>query len=119
MMCEDTQTPCREVISLEIYEPPVSTNSETIKRYGELAARDGDVDAAARAWTEAGFDDEDAAKWLEARCFDPLAARALADMGVSPHQAAHRTRDGGDRSRDTIAYKVSNGDLTARQGAAR
>ena len=104
---------------MEIYEPPVSTNAETIKRYRELAARDGDVDAAARAWTEAGFDDEETAKWLEARCFDPQAARALADMGVSSYQAAHRTRDGGDRSRDTIAYKVSNGDLTPRQGAAR
>ena len=104
---------------MEIYEPPVSTSPETIKRYGELADRGGEASAAAQAWGEAGFDDESTAKWLEARCFDPRAARALADMGVSARQAAQRTRDGGDGSRDTIAYKVSNGDLTARQGAAR
>ena len=104
---------------MKVYGPPVSTSPETIKRYGELADRGGDARAAAQAWTEAGFDDETAAQWLDARCFDPQAARTLADMGVSPRQAAHRTRDGGNGYRDTIAYKVANGDLTARQGAAR
>jgi len=104
---------------MEIYEPPVETSVETIKRYGELADRGGDPGVAAKAWSEAGFDDAATAKWLEARCFDASAARALADMGVAPSQAANRTRDGGDGYKDTIAYKVANGDLTARQGAAR
>ncbi len=45
--------------------------------------------------------------------------RALAGLGVTPEQAAVRTRDGGDGYIDTIAYKVANGDLTPRQGAAR
>ncbi len=103
---------------MKVYEPPVSTGVETIKQYGELADRGGDPAAAAQAWTDAGFDDEVTAKWLAARCFDPTAARALADLRVSPGQAANRTRDGGG-SLDTIAYKVANGDLTARQGAAR
>jgi hypothetical protein len=104
---------------MEVYEPAARTSATTIKQYGELADRGGDPDAAAQAWTSAGFGDALTAKWLAARCFDPAAARALADMGVAPGQAAKRTRDGGGDYLDTIAYKVSNGDLTARQGAAR
>ncbi len=104
---------------MKVYGPPVSTSPETIKQFGELADRGGDARAAAQTWTDAGFDDPVAAKWLEARCFDPEAARALADMGVTPKQASHKTRDGGGEYRDTIAYKVANGDLTTRQGAAR
>lgn len=103
---------------MEVYEPAASTGARTIREYGELADRGGDLQAAARAWTDAGFDDATTARWLAARCFDPVAARALADMGVTPEQAGKRTRDGGGYI-DTIAYKVANGDLTARQGAAR
>ncbi len=104
---------------MRIYEPPGTTSTETIKRYGELANRGGTAEVAAQAWTEAGFDDETTAKWLEARCFDPKAARALAELGVTPAQASARTRDGSGEYRDTIAYKVANGDLTPRQGAVR
>ena len=100
------------------YWPAAKTGSRTIERYGEFALRGGDAATAAQAWTKAGFDDETTAKWLEARCFDPEAAQELAEMGVSPRQAACRTRDGGNYL-DTIAYKVANGDLTPRQGAAR
>ena len=100
------------------YWPAPQTSAETIRGFGELAEHSGDADAAAQAWTEAGFDDETTSEWLTARCFDPKAARALADMGVSPGQAACRTRDGGGYA-DTIAFKVSKGDLTPRQGAAR
>jgi hypothetical protein len=101
------------------YEPAPRTGAETIRRYGELADRGGEVEAAAEAWTQCGFDDEMAARWLEARCFDPEAARALADLGVSPEQAAVRTRDGKGEYIDTLAYKVASGDLTPRQGAVR
>jgi len=104
---------------LKVYEPAARTSAETIRQYGELADRGGDAHVAAQAWTDAGFDDPEAGRWLEARCFDPQAARALADMGVTPKQAAKRTRDGGGGEIETIAYKVANGDLTARQGAAR
>ena len=104
---------------MRVYEPPAKTSVETIRRYGELADRGGTAEAAAQAWTEAGFDDETTARWLEARCFDPQAARALAELGVTPQQATARTRDGGGDGIDTIAYKVANGDLTPRQGAAR
>ncbi len=102
------------------YWGAAKTSAETIRRYGELAQRGGDAEAAAQAWTEAEFDDETAGRWLEARCFDAGSARALADLGVTPEQAAKRTRDGGGADYvDTIAYKVANGDLSARQGAAR
>lgn len=104
---------------MEIYHPRASTGAETISRYGELATRGGEPGVAAQAWTDAGFDDALTARWLEARCFDPGAARALTDMGVTPEQAGVRTRDGGDRRPDTIASKVANGHLTPRQAAAR
>lgn len=102
---------------MEEYWPAPKTNVETVRRHAELIDGD-DADAAAQAWTDAGFDDEATSRWLEARCFDAQAARALADAGVTPAQAAKRTRDGGGYI-DTIAYKVASGDLTARQGAAR
>jgi len=104
---------------MKVYEPEARTSVATIRQYGELADRGGDPRAAAQAWTDAGFDDTMTARWLGARCFDATAARALADAGVTPEQAAGRTRDGGGEYADTIAYKVANGDLTARQGAAR
>ncbi len=103
---------------MEVFEPAARTGVATISQYGELADRGGDPSAAAKAWTDAGFDDTMTARWLTARCFDATAARALTDMSVTPEQAAKRTRDGGGYI-DTIAYKVANGDLTARQGAAR
>jgi hypothetical protein len=95
------------------------TSVDTITRFGDLADRGEDPAAAAEAWTDAGFDDEETAKWLEARCFDPLVARDLADLAVTPAQATKRTRDGRRDYNDTIAFKVSSGDLSARQGAAR
>jgi hypothetical protein len=112
------QTARANIPFVKIYELPVKTHSETIKKFGELAERGGSADDAAAAWTKAGFGDEKTARWLTARCFDPASARALTDLGVEPEQAATRTRDGGDYI-DTIAYKVAAGDLTARQGAVR
>jgi hypothetical protein len=103
---------------MKVYQPPARTSATTVARYGELGTRIGSAEAAAEAWTKAGFGDEETAAWLEARCFDPEAARALAELGVAAGQAASRTRDGRDYL-DTIGYKVSDGALTARQGAAR
>lgn len=95
------------------------TSLDTINRYGDLEDIGQDAAAAAKAWTDAGFDDEETGKWLEARCFDAQAARELADLAVSPGQASKRTRDGRRDYLDTIAFKVASGDLSARQGAAR
>ena len=95
------------------------TSVDTIARYGEFADRGRNPAVAARAWSDAGFDDDETAKWLEARCFDPKAARDLAELAVTPGQASQRTRDGRRDYNDTIAFKVASGDLSARQGAAR
>ena len=95
------------------------TRIDTITRFGELAERGEDPAVMAKAWSDAGFDDEQTAKWLEARCFDPQSARELADLAVTPGQATKRTRDGRRDYLDTIAFKVASGDLSARQGAAR
>lgn len=95
------------------------TSVDTISRFGDLADIGDDPAGAAKAWTDAGFDDEETAKWLEARCFDPQAARELADLRVTPRQATKRTRDGRRDYLDTIAFKVASGDLSPRQGAAR
>jgi len=95
------------------------TSVDTINRFGDLAGIGDDPAAAAKAWTDAGFDDEQTAKWLEARCFDPQAARELADLRVTPGQATKRTRDGRRDYVDTIAFKVASGDLSPRQGAVR
>lgn len=95
------------------------TSVDTIARFGHLAEIGDDPAAAAKAWSNAGFDDEETAKWLEARCFDPQAARELAELLVTPGQASKRTRDGRRDYRDTIAFKVASGDLSPRQAAAR
>jgi len=104
---------------MRIYELPVKTHVETINRFGELADRGRPPAEAAAAWTKAGFGDETTTRWLTSRCFDPAAARALAELDVTPEQAAARTRDGSGGYADTIAYKVAAGDLTARQGMVR
>ncbi len=104
---------------MQIHGGGVETNVATILRYGDLADRGGDPQAAATAWTDAGFDDDGTAAWLDARCFDPSCARAMADLDVTPGQAAKRTRDGKGDYIDTLAFKVSKGDLSARQAAAR
>lgn len=104
---------------MKIYEPTPETHVETIREWGEFADRGGSAEIAAERWTHAGFDDEMTARWLQARCFDPDAARGLSELGVTPEQSAARTRDGGGGYIDTIAFKVANGDLTPRQGAAR
>src|SRR5947199_282331 len=105
---------------MKVYRPAPETHTLTIRRYGELADRGGDPRDAARAWTAAGFDDEETGRWLDARCFDPVSARELADLGVTAGQASKRTRDGaGESYIDTIAHKGSMKQLSARQGAAR
>jgi hypothetical protein len=104
---------------MRVYEPAVKTSIATIQRHGPPATRGDAAEVVAQAWTDAGFADEMTARWLSARCFDAQAALALAQLGVTPEQAAARTRDGAGGYIDTIGWKVANGHLTPRQGAAR
>lgn len=105
---------------MRVYEPPARTSVATIERRGQLACPVGRAAwAVAQAWTDAGFGDALTVRWLDARCFDALAARALTELGVTPEQAAVRTRAGHGDYIDTIGFKVASQDLTVRQGAAR
>ncbi|HZG53707.1 MAG TPA: hypothetical protein VEZ40_16380, partial [Pyrinomonadaceae bacterium] len=68
---------------------------------------------AARAWIEAGFaDPEEVADWLAARCFDPRRAQTLDAAGLTPEQAALRTRAGRADYEETVAYKFAHDDIT-------
>ena len=87
---------------------------ETLGRHGDDALPGGaSREAAARAWLDAGFADaEEVADWLGARCFDPRHAQTLDEAGVTPEQAALRTREGRGDYEETVAYKFAHGDLT-------
>jgi len=89
--------------------------TETLGRHGDDALRSGaeTIEAAARNWLDAGFDDaEEIDDWLGARCFNPHLAQSLDAAGFTPEQAALRTRKGSTDYEETIAYKLAGGDLT-------
>jgi hypothetical protein len=84
-----------------------------LERWGGAATRGEPPATVAREWAAAGFDDaEDVEDWLRARCFKAAGAKALDGAGLTPEQAAIRTREGAADYDDTIGFKVSNGDLS-------
>jgi hypothetical protein len=86
---------------------------DALRRHGANALRGTDADTAARAWLDAGFTDADEVDdWLAARCFVPRRAQALDAAGVTPEQAAIRTRAGQDGYEETVGYKFAQGDLS-------
>ena len=86
---------------------------ETLSRCGDAALQSTSLEAAARSWLDAGFDDaEEVDDWLAARCYDPRDARTLDAAGITPEQAALRTRAGRADYEETVARKFSRGDLT-------
>jgi hypothetical protein len=86
---------------------------ETLRRHGADALQNRTVEAAARAWLDAGFEDaEEVDDWLGARCFEPRHAQTLEGAGITPEQGALRTRAGRADYEETVAYKFSRGDLT-------
>lgn len=86
------------------------TVRDVIERQGHFAHA-GNPDDAAEAWAEAGFEAHEVEEWLNARCFDPSAARDLADTGMSAAEARMKTEAGGGAYTDTVGFKVSAGDL--------
>ena len=87
--------------------------ARALERCGEPATRGEPPASVAREWAAAGFDGaEDVEDWLRARCFKASGAKALDDAGLTPEQAAIRTREGAADYEDTIGFKVSNGDLS-------
>jgi len=86
----------------------------TLARYSDDALRGAEtIDAAARNWLDAGFADaEEIDDWLGARCFEPQHAQTLDAAGITPEQAALRTRQGRADYEETVACKFSRGDLS-------
>jgi hypothetical protein len=86
---------------------------EIVERHGTAALQEKAIEAAAQAWIDAGFtDDEDVEDWLSARCFSAKGAQLLEARGLTPAQAAIRTRAGEADYEDTIGYKIIKGDLS-------
>jgi hypothetical protein len=88
------------------------TIREVIEKHGHFAHA-GNPDATAETWGEAGFEAVEVDEWLLARCFDPGAARDLADAGVTPEMARIKTSAGAGDYTDTVGFKASAGDLEA------
>jgi hypothetical protein len=87
--------------------------SEVIARHGAEAHGVRSVEEAALIWIEAGFEDvEEVDEWLEARCFSATGAQRLERAGITPQQAAMRTRAGTRDDEETIGYKIVNDDLS-------
>lgn len=86
------------------------TIRDVIERHGHFA-HGGNPDDTAETWLECGFEAREADEWLSARCFDPGAARDLADAGVSAADARMKTAAGAGDYTDTVGFKVSAGDL--------
>ncbi len=71
------------------------------------------VEEVAGEWIDAGFDDpEEIEDWIRARCFKAAGARTLDDAGITPVQAALRTKLGVRNDEDTLGFKLITGDLS-------
>ncbi len=86
------------------------TIRDVIEQHGHFA-HGGNPDDTAETWSESGFEAHEVDEWLQARCFDPSAARDLADAGVTPEMARMKTSAGSGDFVDTVGFKVSTGDL--------
>jgi hypothetical protein len=85
---------------------------EVIKRYGDFAYGNDSPEEVAIEWDDWDISPEKADAWLSARCFTPEAAHQLEDYDITPEQAGKITEQGTGDYKDTVGYKVSNGDLT-------
>ena len=87
----------------------------TILRAAGEFAHGGTPDTTAGQWHLLGFAPDEVRTWLDARVFDPTAAKQLRDLHITPERAATRVTVSGYT--DTVGYAVSNGDMTARHAA--
>lgn len=84
-----------------------------LERYGKQAVHDLTLEQAAREWTAAGFEDSDEVEdWLRAGCFIAADAQRLESAGITPEQAAIRTRAGVTDDEDTLGRKLIEGRLS-------
>lgn len=83
---------------------------DVIEAHGHFAHGGNPYDTA-YTWAEEGFEAHEVEEWLKARCFNPTAARDLADAGVTPEMAQLKTSAGAGDYVDTVGFKVSDADL--------
>ncbi|HWS54022.1 MAG TPA: hypothetical protein VN228_07850 [Pyrinomonadaceae bacterium] len=96
----------------EAYETARAVSS-VLARRGADATGGRDPAEVAREWVGQGFDDaEEVEAWLDAGCLDAAGARRLEEAGITPEQAALRTRAGASGEEDTLGRKLSRGDLS-------
>lgn len=89
---------------------------DVLERHGEAALSGAPAETAAYRWLSHGFADaDDVEDWLAARCFDPARAHELERAGLTPQQAGARTAAGRGGYEDTIAFKISRGDLSTEE----
>lgn len=69
-------------------------------------------------WEATGMTPDEVEQWVEAGAFEPEAVVALRNAGVTPEQAATRTEAGHGGYAASVAYKVSNADLSVGQALA-
>lgn len=81
--------------------------------HGDFATG-ANVVGSAKEWLRKGFSAAEVGEWLDARCFDPEAARAFCEWGLRPEHAAVRTGEGIGGYEDTLGYKLSNNDIGLR-----
>ena len=86
------------------------TIQDVVEHHGHFAHL-GNPNDATDTWADMGFNAAEVDEWLRAGCFSPDAARDLADAGVTPIRASTKTAIGAGDYVDTVAFKVSNGDL--------
>ena len=87
--------------------------ADALARSGPRATGGRAAELVAREWLEEGFDDaEEVSDWLRARVFDAAGARRLEDAGITPEQAAMKTRAGADDDEDTLGSKLVRGELS-------
>lgn len=85
------------------------TIEDVLQQYGDWA-HGGDIEGAAADWADGyEFTPREVERWLNSRCFNPIAADDLKSVDVTPEQAAKRVDVSGYT--DTIGYHYANGDM--------
>ena len=87
---------------------------EVIRRYGPAASGSAtSAETMAQEWIDAGFDDaEEIEDWLRAGCVSAAGAQMLERAGITPQQAAFRTKAGRTDREESIGSKIVNGELS-------
>jgi len=93
------------------------TIEDTLDNFGEWA-HGGDIGGVVAEWAAAGFDANDVAAWLDARCVYAEAALELQAAGLTPNDAMRKWDAPVGGYTDTVAYIYCNGDCTIEQAQA-